>query len=59
MLRAVETVERDLNNPSVVYWSVGNEDPFTAMHLRAIRAIKGLDPTRPVLMPWNADETLP
>lgn len=59
MLRSVETVERDLNNPSIIYWSVGNEDPFTAMHLQAIRAIKGLDKTRPVLMPWNADETLP
>lgn len=59
MLRTVETVERDLNNPSIVYWSVGNEDPFTAMHLRAIRVVKGLDKTRPVLMPWNADETLP
>ncbi len=59
MLRTVETVERDLNNPSIVYWSVGNEDPFTAMHLQAIRVVKGLDKTRPVLMPWNADETLP
>lgn len=59
MLRAMETVERDLNNPSVIYWSVGNEDAFTSMHLRAIRVIKGLDKTRPVLMPWNADEILP
>ena len=59
MLRTQETVERDLNNPSIIYWSVGNEDPFTYMHLRAIRTIKGLDPTRPVLMPWNASELLP
>ncbi|MBR1548470.1 MAG: glycoside hydrolase family 2 [Prevotella sp.] len=59
MLRTQETVERDLNNPSIVYWSVGNEDPFTYMHLRAIRTVKGIDPTRPVLMPWNASELLP
>ncbi|MBR1448290.1 MAG: glycoside hydrolase family 2 [Prevotella sp.] len=59
MLRAQETVERDLNNPSIIYWSVGNEDPFTYMHLRAIRTVKGIDPTRPVLMPWNASELLP
>lgn len=59
MLRTHETVERDLNNPSIIYWSVGNEDPFTYMHLRAIRTIKGIDPTRPVLMPWNASELLP
>ena len=59
MLRTQETVERDLNNPSVIYWSVGNEDPFTYMHLRAIRTVKGIDPTRPVLMPWNASELLP
>ena len=59
MLRVQETVERDLNNPCIVYWSVGNEDPFTYMHLRAIRAVKGIDQTRPCLMPWNANEELP
>lgn len=59
MLRTVETVERDINNPSVIYWSIGNEDSFTEMFLQAARAVKGLDPSRPVLLPWNADETLP
>ena len=59
MLRTVETVERDINNPSVIYWSVGNEDSFTDMFLQCVRAVKGLDRTRPVLLPWNADETLP
>ncbi|MBQ8457328.1 MAG: glycoside hydrolase family 2 [Prevotella sp.] len=59
MLRCQETVERDLNNPSIIYWSVGNEDPYTYMHLRAIRTVKAIDPTRPVLMPWNASEELP
>jgi beta-galactosidase len=43
----------------VIVWSIGNEDPFTAMHLAAIRLVKGSDPTRPVLMPWRADDFLP
>lgn len=59
MLRTMETVERDLNNPSVIYWSIGNEDSFTDMFLQVARTIKGIDPSRPVLLPWNADETLP
>lgn len=59
MLRTYETVTRDLNHASILLWSVGNEDPLTAIHLAAIRTVKGLDPTRPVLMPWRADETLP
>lgn len=59
MLRVFETVTRDLNNPSVIYWSVGNEDPVTDMHIQAVRTVKGLDPTRPVLMPWNAEMSLP
>lgn len=59
MTRVFETVQRDLNNPSIIYWSVGNEDPFTSMHLDAIKTVKALDPTRPCLMPWNAAEHLP
>lgn len=54
MLRATETVERDVNSPSIIYWSVGNEDPLTAMHLRGVRAIHGLDASRPCLLPWHA-----
>lgn len=57
--RAYETVSRDINNPSVIYWSVGNEDPFTSFHLAAIKLIKGLDPTRPALIPWRTEEWLP
>ncbi len=58
-LRVYETVNRDRNRPAVVVWSVGNEDPFTALHLATLRALKGLDPTRPTLMPFRADESLP
>ena len=59
MLRTYETVMRDLNNPSIIYWSVGNEDPFTDLHLQAVKTVKALDGTRPVCLPWDADETLP
>lgn len=59
MLRAYETVTRDRNNPSIIYWSVGNEDPLTDLHLQAVKTVKALDPTRPVCLPWDADETLP
>ena len=51
-LRVFETLARDINHPSVVVWSVGNEDPITALHIEAMRAVKGIDPTRPILMPW-------
>ena len=59
LLRTYETVVRDLDNPSVIYWSVGNEDSFKEMLLQCVRTAKGLDPTRPVLLPWNAYEMLP
>jgi beta-galactosidase len=46
--RGVAMVERDKNHPSVVFWSMGNETGlgrgFDAMY----RAMKGIDPTRPV-----------
>ena len=57
--RSYETVDRDLNSPSVIYWSVGNEDPLSSFHLAAIKLVKGLDSTRPVLIPWRAEEWLP
>lgn len=59
ILRTIETIERDLNNPSIIYWSIGNEDSLTDLFMKCIRTAKGLDPTRPILLPWNADETLP
>ena len=59
MLRAYETLARDVNHPAVILWSIGNENPLTALHMATIRAVKGMDPTRPVLMPWRADDWLP
>ena len=59
LTRTYETVQRDLNNPSIVYWSVGNEDPLTSLLMSAVRVTKALDPTRPVLLPWRHETWLP
>lgn len=59
MLRNYLTIERDINHPSVIIWTVGNEDPLTTLHLGSIRMVKGLDPSRPLLMPWRAETWLP
>ena len=59
LLRAYETVTRDRNHPSIIIWSVGNENPLTAQHLASVRAVKGWDPTRPVLLPWHRDLWMP
>lgn len=57
--RTYETVMRDINSPSIIYWSVGNEDPLTSLHMLSVRLTKALDPTRPILLPWRAEEWLP
>lgn len=57
--RSYETVLRDINSPSIVYWSVGNEDALTTLHMAAVKLVKAQDPTRPVLLPWRAEEWLP
>ena len=59
LLRAQETIARDRNHPSVIVWDIGNENPFTGLHLAMIRLVKGADPTRPVLMPQRIEEFLP
>ena len=59
LVRADETVRRDLNRASIVIWSIGNEDPLTTSHLAAIKHVKALDPTRPVLIPWRHENWLP
>lgn len=57
--RSYETVARDINHPSVIYWSIGNEDPLSWLHMVSVRAVKAWDPTRPVLLPWRAEHWLP
>ena len=59
LIRTYETITRDINNPSIIYWSIGNEDPLTNMHLTAARVAKGLDPTRPLLLPWRYESWMP
>ncbi|WP_084442014.1 glycoside hydrolase family 2 TIM barrel-domain containing protein [Termitidicoccus mucosus] len=57
--RSHETVVRDINSPSIVYWSIGNEDPLTSIHMASVKLVKALDPTRPILLPWRWEEWLP
>lgn len=57
--RTYETVTRDLNRPSIIAWTVGNEDAFSPLHQAAARACKAFDPTRPRLIPWRYENFLP
>lgn len=59
MLRTFETVNRDINDPSIIYWSLGNEDMFNQLFYDVAKVTKKLDPTRPVLYPWDADTKMP
>jgi len=49
--RARATVLRDKNRPSVIIWSIGNENPITELGLRTGQRVKELDPTRPICFP--------
>ncbi len=51
LTRARATVMRDKNRPSVIVWSVGNENQLTELGLKTARRVKDLDPTRPVCFP--------
>ncbi len=49
--RAKSTVWRDKNRPCVIIWSVGNENPVTAIGLTTGKYMKTLDNTRPYCFP--------
>lgn len=51
LTRARATVQRDKNHPSILLWSVGNENPVNDLGLNAGRLVKKLDPSRPVTFP--------
>lgn len=51
LTRARATVARDRNHPSVIIWSIGNENPVTDLTLATGREVKRLDPTRPICYP--------
>ena len=39
-------VRRDINRPSVIFWSMGNESGYSVAFERAIRKVRAQDPTR-------------
>ncbi|RPH22513.1 beta-galactosidase [Buttiauxella warmboldiae] len=46
--RVTRMVQRDINHPSIIIWSLGNESGHGANHDALYRWIKSFDPTRPV-----------
>lgn len=51
LTRAKATVERDKNHPSIIIWSIGNENPYTPLVENTAKFVKELDPTRPICIP--------
>jgi len=51
LARARATVARDKHHPSVIIWSIGNENPINDFELEAGQLVKQLDPTRPITIP--------
>lgn len=49
--RAKATVDRDKNHPSVIIWSVGNENPLTEIAFETGQYVKRIDDTRPACFP--------
>lgn len=49
--RASATIWRDKNSPSVIVWSVGNENKLTGNGLKTGEYVKKLDSTRPYCFP--------
>ena len=54
--RVDATITRDRNHPSVMVWSVGNENHMNEGEIMAIRRLKEIDQTRPVTLPKTAGE---
>ena len=51
MTRANATVRRDKNHPSVLVWSVGNENPLPQTCVEVGDYVQQLDPSRPYCFP--------
>ena len=49
--RARATVRRDRNRPSVIIWSVGNENPNMPLTFATGRRVKEVDSSRPICFP--------
>lgn len=56
--RAGATVRRDKNHPSVIIWSIGNENPYTPVVEKVIRYVKAVDPERPRGLPQRGSDYL-
>ncbi|HOO55627.1 MAG TPA: glycoside hydrolase family 2 TIM barrel-domain containing protein [bacterium] len=54
--RVIETLTRDWNHPSVIIWSLGNENPWTTAHPKLISLTHKMDSTRPLLLPRTGVE---
>lgn len=51
LTRAKATVQRDKNHPSVIVWSVGNENPLTPICMVTGQYVQKMDPSRPICYP--------
>ena len=51
LTRARATLLRDKNHPSVILWSLGNENPVTPITNVTAQYVKITDPTRPICYP--------
>lgn len=49
--RAEATIARDKNHPSIIVWTVGNENPYTPLVENTVKYVKMKDPTRPRALP--------
>ena len=50
--QTAEAIKRDRNNPSVLYWSRGNESAWGRNFELAAKMVRELDPTRPQTFEW-------
>lgn len=49
--RAEATLTRDKNHPSIIMWTIGNENPYTDVVEKVVQYVKQKDPTRPRALP--------
>ena len=59
MQRATETLARDKNRPSVLAWSLGNENPMGIASQMTLDLVRKSDPTRPAFVSGQTPESAP
>ncbi|GHT14322.1 beta-galactosidase [Bacteroidia bacterium] len=55
LTRAEATVQRDKNHTSILFWSIGNENPLTPIAEETGKYVKRKDATRPICYPMVHD----